>query len=281
MVLDQISALARDTITPSVRLGVTGLSRAGKTVFITALVDNLLNGGRLPFFEPARQGRITSVFLEPQPDDDVPRFAYETYRALLRGNGKVQPPDWPEGTRAISQLRLTFEYEASGMLASAREWITGRHVLHLDIVDYPGEWLLDLPLLDQNFETWSAEAMRLAREPLRADHARDWLDCAEELDPTATADEIAVEAAAKTFRAYLLKCREASHVLSTLSPGRFLLPGERAGSPALTFAPLDIAPDSPPAKPGTLHAMMARRFEAYKTTIVKPFYRDHFARLDR
>ena len=27
--------------------------------------------------------------------------------------------------------------------------------------------------------------------------------------------------------------------------------------------------------------MMARRFESYKTHVVKPFFRDHFARLDR
>jgi len=32
--------------TPTVRLGVTGLSRAGKTVFITALVHGLTRGGR-------------------------------------------------------------------------------------------------------------------------------------------------------------------------------------------------------------------------------------------
>ncbi len=33
---------------PTVRIGVTGLSRAGKTVFITALVHGLLRGGRFP-----------------------------------------------------------------------------------------------------------------------------------------------------------------------------------------------------------------------------------------
>ncbi|HGG63993.1 MAG TPA: YcjX family protein, partial [Rhodobacteraceae bacterium] len=32
----------------TVRLGVTGLSRAGKTVFITSLVANLLDRGRMP-----------------------------------------------------------------------------------------------------------------------------------------------------------------------------------------------------------------------------------------
>ena len=60
------------------RLGVTGLSRAGKTVFITALVQALtVRGARLPVFRAAAEGRITRGFLQPQPDDAVPRFAVE------------------------------------------------------------------------------------------------------------------------------------------------------------------------------------------------------------
>ncbi|HEY8195039.1 MAG TPA: YcjX family protein, partial [Hyphomicrobium sp.] len=66
-----------DYLTPSARLGVTGLSRAGKTVFITALVRNLVSGGRLPFFAPDAEHRIVRAYLEPQPDDSVPRFDYE------------------------------------------------------------------------------------------------------------------------------------------------------------------------------------------------------------
>ena len=38
---------------PVIRLGVTGLSRAGKTVFITSLVANLLNRGRMPALRAA------------------------------------------------------------------------------------------------------------------------------------------------------------------------------------------------------------------------------------
>ena len=43
---------------PTIRLGVTGLSRAGKTVFITALVHGLTRGGRFPVFEAFDTGRI-------------------------------------------------------------------------------------------------------------------------------------------------------------------------------------------------------------------------------
>jgi len=47
--LAEAGQLFADLFTPSLRLGVTGLSRAGKTVFITALIRNLTQGGRLPW----------------------------------------------------------------------------------------------------------------------------------------------------------------------------------------------------------------------------------------
>jgi predicted YcjX-like family ATPase len=58
------------------------------------------------------------------------------------------------------------------------------------------------------------------------------------------------------------------------------MPGDLEGSPALTFAPLDVAADAS-FQPGSLGALMEDRFEAYKRLVVRPFFRDHFARLDR
>ena len=67
---------------------------------------------------------------------------------------------------------------------------------------------------------------------------------------------------------------------SAPGPGRFLLPGDLAGSPLLTFFPLPPTGEAGYAR-GSLGAMLARRFESYKSHVVKPFFRDHFARLDR
>ena len=84
---------------PVVRLGVTGLSRAGKTVFITSLVANLMDRGRMPQFAPA--SAITAAYLQPQPDDTVPRFDYEAHLAQLSGtappvsSGFSSPPPHP------------------------------------------------------------------------------------------------------------------------------------------------------------------------------------------
>ena len=51
---------SESVFSPTVRLGVTGLSRAGKTVFITALVHGLSRGGRFPIFESMATGRIAA-----------------------------------------------------------------------------------------------------------------------------------------------------------------------------------------------------------------------------
>jgi predicted YcjX-like family ATPase len=82
------------------------------------------------------------------------------------------------------------------------------------------------------------------------------------------------------FTGYLKAARAERYALSTLPPGRFLMPGDLEGSPALTFAPLPVDEAQTEAA-GSLAAMMARRYEAYKTHVVRPFFRDHFARLDR
>jgi len=58
------------------------------------------------------------------------------------------------------------------------------------------------------------------------------------------------------------------------------MPGDLEGSPALTFAPMDVA-RGVKAPVGSLHEMMQSRYEAYKDVVVRPFFREHFARLDR
>ena len=271
--LDTIAERASGMFSPSLRLGVTGLSRAGKTVFISSLVHNIIHGGRLPMFEARKSGRISRAMLEQQPDDAVPRFQYEDHIAAL-----VDDRVWPDSTRAISEMRLTIEYEsASGW---NRMFSAGK--LALDIVDYPGEWLLDLPLLGKSYREFSTDAFELAKLPVRAELSEGWRKVAEGVKPDADADEMTARKLAEAFTEYLRACKSDERALSTLPPGRFLMPGDLEGSPALTFAPLPPpAPGSGRTRPGSLRAMMERRYEAYKTHVVKPFFREHIARLDR
>src|SRR5256885_3668096 len=252
---------------PTVRLGVTGLSGAGKPVFIPARVPQLLHGGRLPVFEALSSGRIARARLEPQPDDAVPRFDYEPHVHAL-----TQERRWPGPPGGISELRLVIDYQ------SARRGARNR-TLTLDIVYYPGEWLLDLPLLTMSYAQWSADTLKLSRSGPRALLAARWHRHLATLNPDAPEDEQSALQAAALFTDYLKACRDTRYAMRLLPPGRFLMPGDLAGSPALTFAPLELNGAEVP--PGSLAAMMERRYQAYKDVVVRPFYREHFARLDR
>ena len=98
---------ATGLVTPTVRLGVTGLARAGKTVFITALVHNLVHGGRLPLFKAYAGGPRRRA---PAGAAARRRRAALRLRATTCGRWSTSASG-PRSTRRISELRLTIGYE--------------------------------------------------------------------------------------------------------------------------------------------------------------------------
>ena len=219
----------------------------------------------MPQLVAAAEGRISAAWLQPQPHDTVARFDFETHLAALTGDD----PRWPASTRTVSELRLSFRVQPVGLFAS----LGGPRTVHLDIVDYPGEWLMDLALMDKSYADWSEDTLaRIAKRP----QARDYLAEARAEDAGRKLDEVRAQALAASFTSYLTVAREAG--FSDCTPGRFLMPGDLAGSPALTFAPLPQPADTPR---GSLWREMERRYDAYKREVVRPFFRDHFARIDR
>ncbi len=264
--------------TPSLRLGVTGLSRAGKTVFITGLVQALTRQSRLPGFGAMAEGRIASVVLSEHPDGALPRFAFEDHVSSLTAPER----DWPASTRQISALALDIEFSSrrrylGGLLGPAGLIGSGPSRLALDIVDYPGEWLLDLPLLAKSFAEFSIETLARAGEGRRRAPFAAYMALLEAVDPRAPIDEGLARQLAAAFTDALRACRAEGRELAALAPGRFLMPGDLEGAPALAFAPLPQG-DYPE---GSLGARFERRFDAYKAKIVRPFFSDHFARIDR
>jgi len=263
--LESMASSVSDIFEPTLRLGVTGLSGAGKTVFITALTANLLQRGRMPQLKAEAAGLIEAVVLQPQPDMTLPRFAYEDHMTALLGDS----PRWPESTRSVSELRLSFRLKNTGLLAG----FSGPSTLHLDIIDYPGEWLLDLSLLDKDYARWSEETLtRIGKRP----EAQTFMAMARAEDGALPLDEARAKRMADVYTAFLHDTRK--NGWSDLTPGRFLLPGELEGSPVLTFAPLPLPAST---ARGSLWAEMERRYEGYKAKVVKPFFRNHFARIDR
>ncbi|SPW39263.1 putative ATP-binding protein [Escherichia coli] len=83
---------------------------------------------------------------------------------------------------------------------------------------------------------------------------------------------------------YLHHCKEQG--LHFIQPGRFVLPGDMAGAPALQFFPwpdVDTWGESKLAQADkhTNAGMLRERFNYYCEKVVKGFYKNHFLRFDR
>jgi len=259
----------------TVNLAVTGLSRSGKTVFITSLIHNLLsavhNPNRMPLLSVVGGGRLIGTRLESAGAGRLPRFRYQdNIEAMAAG-----APAWPAGTDDLREIGIEVRFMPASAPGKILSEISGSPAtITIRIVDYPGEWLLDLPLLGQSYAEWSRATLRLYRRGVRAEAAADFLAFIAQHRHDETASEETAKQAHDLYRAFLIKARDV-HGLSHLQPGRFLCPGNLADAPFLWFAPLDV-PDNAVVTPNTLGALMEGRYDVYKREVVARFYDDHF-----
>jgi len=275
---DELAKLSMDK---QLRLAVTGLSGAGKTAFITSLVNQLLLGAenhQLPLWTLARKQGFLGAKRVPQPHLHLASFDYSNGMQALQS----QPPRWPSPTDGVSELRLKLRYSPQSLI-----WRKLSHTatLNLDIVDYPGEWLLDLPLLNMTYQQWCEHIANNLQPARKAELAKSWQDLLLNIDIHSPADENTLADIAKAYTEYLHRCKDELG-LHHIQPGRFVLPGELAGAPILAFFPLPPALFSKPsgsrkAQKASYLGLLEQRFEYYKEHVVKQFYRQHFVKFDR
>lgn len=255
------------------RIAVTGLQRSGKTVFITAFAHALLTAARAPMasfpFFPWRE-HVQQVELLAIPG--IPRFPFEERLDQLLS----ERPAWPAPTTGLSGLRVRIRHGDLGLLRSA---LSSTATTDLDLIDYPGEWLLDLPMLTQSFRDWSLQMEELANSVGRADLAKPWLDAVRSIDPNAPENPAELARIAGLYRDYLLRCRQERH-LCFVQPGRFALADE-AIDPVSLFFPLSTVPSARfGTRHGTMGAALIRRHADY-LKLVRQFHGDVFGRLGK
>lgn len=234
----------------TVHIGVTGLRKAGKTVFLTSLINHLLEGSEETL--PAFQDDAITFSARALPAGDGRAFPYWQYLELLR----QERPAWPERTWEVTRFRVRLT------VCNLRSHRTRR--LELVLTDYPGERLLDLPMLDADYARWSDRVVREAGSGPKAELGRGWLAACADI-PAGAGDPSAAAEAIESYTHYLQACREQG--LTFLQPAAAVM--ERADAPtdfcALPRAARERAPE--------LADAVAGRYDEYVQEFVRPFFR--------
>jgi uncharacterized protein len=248
----------------SLRIGVTGLARAGKTALLTSVAANLLAMGAglpvLPALAARLAGRSFRVGIAPAGASDLPRFDTASALAALARD----PPAWPDRTQTISMLELDLEIGRPGLLAAMPP-----QRVRLELLDYPGEWLLDLPLLGLGFAAWSANVLRRLE---KRHEATDFMAFISALPAREPADEALARIGTLHYRALLRELRDKAG-LSLLQPGRFLMPPVGRAPPWMEFFPF--------VGEGALGGLLRHRYDAYVQAVRAQLVAPAFGKVNR
>lgn len=246
---------------------MTGLARSGKTALLTSLAANLMAAGAglpaLPMLTQRLAGRTLRVSLAPSGAEAMPRFDYNAHLAALDRD----PPSWPARTQAVSLLALDVEIGRGGLAAALPP-----QSIRLELLDYPGEWLLDLPMLGMSFAEWSAQVLRRLEHGRAAALSEGFRGFVGGLPSQAPADDTIARTGHVLFRTLLERLRDEAS-LALLQPGRFLMPAPGQAPPWLEFFPF--------AGGGPLGDLLGRRYDAYRDSIRRDLVSPSFGRVDR
>lgn len=266
-----------------ITIGMTAQSGAGKTTATTSLINQLLNfdhrNARLAQFSPFSDDRIVETRLLPLEDTSVKMFPYaEAFEAI-----SSDPPRWPAATQTASGcvVALCLRRAAGSLLGRAH------YTVHVEIRDYPGEWLIDLQLLDKDYLQWCNLLKGQYTVAPRKRLLGTLFDALANLDPFAPCDETKLNALHTDFVAFLNRCKK-QRQLSSVQPGRFLLGDPKADPEQMCFIPLLAIPlqnldrkalQKSPAN--SYYHVCRRRYQNYIRQLVRPFYKDYFSKIDR
>ena len=257
----------------TVTIAVAGLSGSGKTAFITSVILNLEAAARnsaaaqwLNGLEVVDTERLQSA---EQPPNYKPTHGRMFPLSDMLANLTAAKPRWPTRTANIYEVAIDLRFWP-GRRPQRTDAPTAR--LRFVFVDYPGEWLVDVPLLDQTYAEWSKAALsRLERKPW-SDISQGFCELLKTTTWTANDQNELARNAALEWQKILFAAQ--SRGLKWLQPGQFVRRRDQAddgAAPALDEEPLWFCPlpeaAITEAKKGSLAHAMAGRYAAYRKEV--------------
>ncbi len=266
-----------------IQIGVTGLSGSGKSTFVTSLITQLLTANsvaKLPFVELINENRWLGAKLSNHENGEYMRFPYEESVHNLQ-----QLDSWPNPTTRESRIVLELTYIAKSSIWS-KFW--PERTLEIELIDYPGEWLSDIPLLDLDYFAWSAEISTNLKPFRDFDEAKVFKKKILSLhkaiqsgkDEPVSENSIKYLQVVEAYKSWLRAIHDNTNQYVILQPGRFLSPGHLENTPLLNFFPWDLN-QFPLNEECSIIPLLKNRFRTYQKKVITPFLTDFFSGCSR
>lgn len=197
------------------RLTITGLSRSGKSMLFTSLITMLKSRSEdgyacMPLLRYLPPSHVLDMHIAPI-DGYKPFPHLDNLEALKRG-------EWPEATEEAYGFKLIVRLKQTASLK--------KHLLpHTDVVfefiDYPGEWITDIPMLNKPYAQWSDSAWAQLSSGPQQYFATPWKQFVNEFNFEQTPTPERIKQLINAYRDYLIEAK--ANGISLLQPGSFLL----------------------------------------------------------
>ena len=263
-------------------IGVTGLSQSGKSTFITSFINQLRNHGsknaRLGKLSIAINHRIHQVKIHPLEDRELPLFDYDK---AIRGLSQNEPR-WPDSTTDISGVLIEVVLKNGKTLIGKAAFKS----IFIEIRDYPGEWLVDLPMRSMSFYQWSTFIGKQLQSEPRLKIDGNPFSALSAINPFQEYNPDVISKLQQQYCNFLRNCKSNSPSLSLLQPGRFIQPGKNTQSSMLDFVPLVGCTNFDQEAVSkshqyTYYKILEQRYETYKSQLIESFFKEFISPVQR
>tara|TARA_Y100001956_G_scaffold17906_1_gene17461 strand:- start:2378 stop:3757 length:1380 start_codon:yes stop_codon:yes gene_type:complete len=253
------------------RFTITGLSRSGKSMLFTSLMTILKYRSEqqyqcLPLLRYLPMDLVENMWVEPL--GDLPEFPVEEHMAAL-GKGK-----WPPATESVAGFQLTVRLRQTH---GVKKYLLPFTDIVFEFIDYPGEWLTDLPMLDKTFTQWSDSAWAQQINEPQNQFAKDWHEAVSGFDFEQPPTPDAINLLVSKYREYLLAAK--AQGISMLQPGSFLIPGSGFDWQEYGFTPLPSRISSDLSSPWTQR--FTHHFEVFQKNWLAALKQNTFRETDK
>ncbi len=253
------------------RFSITGLSRSGKSMLFTSLMTMLKYRSEgqyecLPLLEHLPMNLVEHMWVEPI--DGFNMFPVEEHlEALHQGQ-------WPTPTEDVYGFKLVIRLK---QISGVKKYLLPYTDVVFEFIDYPGEWLTDLPLLNREYAQWSDSSWAQQMNRPQRDYAHAWHQGVEAFDFDAAPTSQNVATLVGLYRNYLKHAKD--NGITLLQPGSFLLGNNSYDWQQHGFTPLPSSVSSDITHPWTV--LFSNNFKHFQQHWLQPLKRKTFRQADK